>query len=86
MTHQTLENHFETRCTFQGLICQITFPKNFEITLLDQTCILQPPACLYTDFGCICHFQLFFEDSVRNTQAGKRVGLHTVLVSYSFSP
>ena len=30
----------------------------------------------------MCHFQLFFEDSVRNTQAGKRVGLHTVLVSH----
>lgn len=26
-------------------------------------------------------FQLFFEDSVRNIQAGKRVGLQTVLVS-----
>lgn len=26
--------------------------------------------------------QLFFEDSVRNIQAGKRVGLQTVLVSY----
>lgn len=26
--------------------------------------------------------QLFFEDSVRNIQAGKRVGLHTVLVSH----
>ena len=28
-----------------------------------------------------CPFQLFFEDSVRNIQAGKRVGLHTVLVN-----
>lgn len=26
-------------------------------------------------------FQLFFEDSVRNIQSGKRVGLDTVLVS-----
>lgn len=31
--------------------------------------------------GFICDFQLFFEDSVRNIQAGKRVGLDTVLVS-----
>ncbi|CAI9098250.1 OLC1v1034865C3 [Oldenlandia corymbosa var. corymbosa] len=28
------------------------------------------------------HRTLFFEDSVRNIQAGKRVGLHTVLVRY----
>lgn len=27
-------------------------------------------------------FQLFFEDSVRNIQAGKCLGLHTVLVSH----
>ena len=27
-------------------------------------------------------FQLFFEDSVRNIQAGKRLGLQTVLVSH----
>uniref|UniRef100_A0A0A9GDY2 Catalytic/ hydrolase n=1 Tax=Arundo donax TaxID=35708 RepID=A0A0A9GDY2_ARUDO len=25
--------------------------------------------------------QIFFDDSVRNVQAGKRIGLHTVLVS-----
>jgi putative hydrolase of the HAD superfamily len=27
--------------------------------------------------------QMFFEDSVRNVQAGKRVGLHTVLIGTS---
>jgi len=26
-------------------------------------------------------FQLFFDDSLRNLQSGKSVGLHTVLVS-----
>ena len=35
----------------------------------------------FADFCHIYRFQLFFEDSVRNIQAGKRVGLDTVLVS-----
>lgn len=29
--------------------------------------------------------QIFFDDSVRNIQAGKNVGLHTVLVSPLFT-
>jgi len=33
-------------------------------------------------YDSTCNFQLFFEDSVRNIQAGKRVGLDTVLVRH----
>lgn len=47
-----------------------------------KTNILKPLFYLFAYFFSICHFQLFFEDSVRNIQAGKRVGLDTVLVSY----
>lgn len=36
---------------------------------------------LHISDHCLDCLQLFFEDSVRNIQAGKRVGLHTVLVS-----
>ena len=36
---------------------------------------------LITKDSLVVYFQLFFDDSIRNIQTGKRVGLHTVWVS-----
>lgn len=44
-------------------------------------CYLVGNQIMYVFIYLLCHFQLFFDDSIRNIQTGKALGLHTVLVS-----
>lgn len=74
------------------LLCSFLFPSLSNPNLTFVLCLLYPRISLIS-FLMICIFlqtklcnlvllfQLFFDDSLRNLQTGKSVGLHTVLVS-----
>ncbi|KAK6290474.1 hypothetical protein POUND7_002015 [Theobroma cacao] len=67
-------------------IARINPQRTVRISTAHQYCTLRLLQSTEDIHRWVLLFQLFFDDSVRNIQAGKRVGLHTVLVGTSQRP